>query len=225
MGIIRDVARRRILEATDSSALARIVDAYPMPSESVGLPPVSDQLYHGYEEVDVAPQELYTRLDVKRGLRNSDGTGVLVGLTGVSNVHGYKKENGVVVPKTVSIVGLQVMSSSTKTLTLPNACTVGDYFVTVTAIDAKLVGNFKSVSTVVVGANVVIIGARSFAKAPKVKKLVVKSARLKRVTNCLAGSKVKRVTTKVWLSKKDRKKYKKWFTKKAGKKGVKFVYA
>ena len=98
MGIIRDVARRRILEATDSSALARIVDAYPMPSESVGLPPVSDQLYHGYEEVDVAPQELYTRLDVKRGLRNSDGTGVLVGLTGVSNVHGYKKENGVVEP-------------------------------------------------------------------------------------------------------------------------------
>ena len=98
MGIIRDAVRKRILEATDSSALARIVDAYPMPSESVGLPPVSDQLYHGYEEVDVAPQELYTRYDVKRGLRNSDGTGVLVGLTGVSNVHGYIKENGVVTP-------------------------------------------------------------------------------------------------------------------------------
>ena len=98
MGIIRDVARKRILEAADSSALARIVDAYPMPSESVGLPPVSDQLYHGYEEVDVAPQELYARYDVKRGLRNSDGTGVLVGLTGVSNVHGYNKVDGVVTP-------------------------------------------------------------------------------------------------------------------------------
>ena len=32
---------------------------------------------------------LYDRFDVKRGLRNSDGTGVLVGLTTVGNVHGY----------------------------------------------------------------------------------------------------------------------------------------
>ena len=98
MGIIRDAARRRILAATDSSALARIVDAYPMPSESVGLPPVSDQLYNGYKEIDVAPQELYERYDVKRGLRNSDGSGVLVGLTGVSNVHGYNKVDGIVTP-------------------------------------------------------------------------------------------------------------------------------
>ena len=98
MGIIRDIARRRILQAADSSAVTQIVDAYPMPSESVGLPPVSDQLYHGWEEVDVAPQELYERYDVKRGLRNSNGTGVLVGLTSVSNVHGYNKVGGVVEP-------------------------------------------------------------------------------------------------------------------------------
>ena len=31
----------------------------------------------------------YERFDVKRGLRNSDGTGVLVGVTNVGNVHGY----------------------------------------------------------------------------------------------------------------------------------------
>jgi len=38
--------------------------------------------------------ELYPKYDVKRGLRNSNGTGVLVGLTGVGDVQGYKTENG-----------------------------------------------------------------------------------------------------------------------------------
>lgn len=32
---------------------------------------------------------LYTKYDVKRGLRHADGTGVLVGLTQIGNVHGY----------------------------------------------------------------------------------------------------------------------------------------
>ena len=34
-------------------------------------------------------QDQFTRYNVKRGLRNTDGTGVLVGLTGVGEVHGY----------------------------------------------------------------------------------------------------------------------------------------
>lgn len=34
--------------------------------------------------------ELYTQYDVKRGLRDSDGRGVLTGLTDISTVHGYK---------------------------------------------------------------------------------------------------------------------------------------
>ncbi len=34
--------------------------------------------------------ELYTRYDVKRGLRDSDGRGVLTGLTDISTVNGYK---------------------------------------------------------------------------------------------------------------------------------------
>lgn len=42
--------------------------------------------------------ELYGKYDVKRGLRNSNGTGVLVGLTGVGDVYGYKMENGVKIP-------------------------------------------------------------------------------------------------------------------------------
>ncbi len=34
-------------------------------------------------------EKLYTKFGVKRGLRNPDGTGVLAGITRVSNVHGY----------------------------------------------------------------------------------------------------------------------------------------
>ena len=41
--------------------------------------------------------ELFDKLDVKRGLRNRDGTGVLVGLTNVGEVLGYVKENDKVV--------------------------------------------------------------------------------------------------------------------------------
>ncbi|MCR4442751.1 MAG: citrate/2-methylcitrate synthase [Peptococcaceae bacterium] len=42
--------------------------------------------------------DLYHKYDVKRGLRNNNGTGVLVGLTGVGDVHGYRMDNGVKVP-------------------------------------------------------------------------------------------------------------------------------
>jgi citrate synthase len=39
--------------------------------------------------------ELFKKLDVKRGLRNEDGTGVLVGLTNIGNVVGYeRREDG-----------------------------------------------------------------------------------------------------------------------------------
>lgn len=41
--------------------------------------------------------KLFDEFEVKRGLRNQDGTGVLVGLTNVGNVVGYKKENDKVV--------------------------------------------------------------------------------------------------------------------------------
>jgi citrate synthase len=41
--------------------------------------------------------ELFERFDVKRGLRNKDQTGVLVGLTNIGDVVGYKKEEDKVV--------------------------------------------------------------------------------------------------------------------------------
>ncbi|NPV51006.1 MAG: citrate/2-methylcitrate synthase [Candidatus Methanofastidiosum sp.] len=45
----------------------------------------------------IAP-ELYPKYDVKRGLRNEDGSGVLVGLTKISDVTGYEKKDGVFTP-------------------------------------------------------------------------------------------------------------------------------
>lgn len=38
--------------------------------------------------------DLFPKYDVKRGLRNEDGTGVLVGLTKVGNVVGYERIPG-----------------------------------------------------------------------------------------------------------------------------------
>lgn len=47
--------------------------------------------------IDIDP-ELFKKLGVKRGLRNEDGTGVLCGLTNISNVVGYERINDTVVP-------------------------------------------------------------------------------------------------------------------------------
>lgn len=43
-------------------------------------------------------QNLYTEYDVKRGLRDSNGKGVLTGLTEISDVVSYRLENGVKIP-------------------------------------------------------------------------------------------------------------------------------
>ena len=37
------------------------------------------------------PNELYKNHNVKKGLRNEDGTGVLIGLTRIADVVGYKR--------------------------------------------------------------------------------------------------------------------------------------
>ena len=38
--------------------------------------------------------DLYKKFDVKRGLRNANGTGVLVGLTRIGDVVGYEIKDG-----------------------------------------------------------------------------------------------------------------------------------
>ena len=42
--------------------------------------------------------ELYAKLDVKRGLRDINGKGVLAGLTEIADVHGYNIVGGKPVP-------------------------------------------------------------------------------------------------------------------------------
>ncbi|GHT57611.1 citrate synthase [Spirochaetia bacterium] len=49
----------------------------------------------GNDYIDV---DLYNKFNVKRGLRNADGTGVLVGLTRIGDVHGYIMDEGEKVP-------------------------------------------------------------------------------------------------------------------------------
>ena len=45
-------------------------------------------------KADYIDPALYRKFGVKRGLRNDDGTGVLVGLTTIGNVHGYVVNEG-----------------------------------------------------------------------------------------------------------------------------------
>jgi citrate synthase len=48
---------------------------------------------------DYIDADLYDKFNVKRGLRNADGTGVLVGLTRIGDVHGYIIDKGEKIPQ------------------------------------------------------------------------------------------------------------------------------
>ncbi|WP_124060452.1 citrate synthase [Gordonibacter sp. Marseille-P4307] len=56
------------------------------------------ELYDRFNEVNGIDLEAFSHLDIKRGLRNADGTGVLAGVTNISNVHGYLVSDGSRVP-------------------------------------------------------------------------------------------------------------------------------
>jgi len=49
------------------------------------------------ENTQISP-DAYPKYDVKRGLRNSDGTGGLVGVSGIASVTGYKNKNNQIIP-------------------------------------------------------------------------------------------------------------------------------
>ena len=51
-------------------------------------------LYDNITKVNSVDPELYERYPVKRGLRNRDGSGVIAGITNISNVHGYVISEG-----------------------------------------------------------------------------------------------------------------------------------
>ncbi|WP_251212515.1 citrate synthase [Adlercreutzia murintestinalis] len=55
-------------------------------------------LYHTFDDVNRIPAAAYEGTDVKRGLRNADGTGVVAGITNISQVIGYNVIDGVKVP-------------------------------------------------------------------------------------------------------------------------------
>ncbi len=55
------------------------------------------QLEDSVRESCKIDNDLFEKYDVKRGLRNNDRTGVLVGLTNIGDVVGYEKENGKVI--------------------------------------------------------------------------------------------------------------------------------
>lgn len=57
----------------------------------------SEQLYHGLTN-EPYDEGLFEQYNVKRGLRNKNGSGVVAGLTRISSVHGYNKVDGKVVP-------------------------------------------------------------------------------------------------------------------------------
>ena len=55
-------------------------------------------LYTDFEKCHSIDPCYYTTYDIKRGLRNADGTGVVVCVTNISNVHGYVVSEGDKVP-------------------------------------------------------------------------------------------------------------------------------
>lgn len=60
--------------------------------------PLIEQLAQKCRECGEIDTELYTKFDVKRGLRDSNGKGVLVGLTHISDVRAYKYIDGERIP-------------------------------------------------------------------------------------------------------------------------------
>lgn len=68
------------------------------------------ELYDDIVKINSIDPEYYKRFDVKRGLRNADGTGVIAGVTNISNVHGYMLSDGqkVAVPGKLTLRGYNI---------------------------------------------------------------------------------------------------------------------
>ena len=62
------------------------------------------ELYDRFTSIYSVDPSIYASFDVKRGLRNADGTGVIAGATNISNVHGYMVSDGVKVPDEGSLL-------------------------------------------------------------------------------------------------------------------------
>ena len=64
------------------------------PDDKAGEIMEFDHLRNEIIEANTIKNQLYDELDVKRGLRNADGSGVLAGLSKISSVVGVRQNNG-----------------------------------------------------------------------------------------------------------------------------------
>ena len=136
------------------------------------------------------------------------------------------KPNNKAATAEASIEVVNIKSTKLEALALPSQCTIGGVKVSLTSVSSKLRGSFRNVRTVIIGSNVTTIGAYAFKRTPKVRTVVLKTARIKHMGKCLKGSKVTLVQTKVRLSKTRQRNYKYWFTHYSfcGKSGVRYRY-
>ena len=58
-----------------------------------------ESLCEAFEKNNVIDPQYYEKMEVKRGLRNADGTGVMAGLTCIGNVQGYVLQDGDRIPR------------------------------------------------------------------------------------------------------------------------------
>lgn len=102
--------------------------------------------FRKYNHIDLANYEQY---GVKRGLRNSDGTGVLAGLTLICNVHGYVMDEGEKAPMdgTLHYRGVNVAD-------MVEGCIKDDRFGFEEAIWLLLFGRLPTVSQLEVFTNI-----------------------------------------------------------------------
>lgn len=56
------------------------------------------ELFQHFENIYTIDSQYYETYNVKRGLRNADGTGVIAGVTNISDVHGYVMYDGIKCP-------------------------------------------------------------------------------------------------------------------------------
>ncbi len=70
-----------------------------------------DELTRHAEKQNRIPLELFQKYSVKRGLRNEDGSGVLVGLTEIGDVHGFIFDEGDIIPEHGRLIyrGINIM--------------------------------------------------------------------------------------------------------------------
>ena len=66
----------------------------PAAPEAPAPRPALEDLYENFTRGNTIDPRHYERSNVKRGLRNSDGTGVMAGVTRICNVHGYVVDEG-----------------------------------------------------------------------------------------------------------------------------------